>query len=242
MFVLFSDGACSGNPGPGGWACVLVTPGGEVRELAGRQDATTNNRMEMMGVISGLRAISGRPGKAVIHTDSAYVLGGITGWIRGWKRRGWTTAAGEPVKNEDLWRELDDLVAARGKGGVEWRWVKGHSGHDANERCDELAVALCRKWPHQLYCGPLLSYPYGSLAPSDHQPLPERSKAKKSAAPAGSATYLSLLDGRLERHATWKECEARVKGRPAKFKKVRSPQEERSVLESWGLGRSADAD
>ncbi|MEK7383941.1 MAG: ribonuclease HI [Elusimicrobiota bacterium] len=235
MFVLFSDGACSGNPGPGGWACVLVTSQGQVRELAGRQDAATNNRMEMLGVISGLRAIADQPGKAVIHTDSTYVLGGITGWIRGWKRRGWTTAAGEPVKNEDLGRQLDDLGAARGKGGVEWRWVKGHDGHDANERCDELAVALCRKKHVQLYSGPLLSYPHGALAPSDHAPLPERSKAKKSSAPSGPVTYLSLLEGRLEKHSTWKECEARVKGRSgAKFKKVRSPQEEKSVLEGWG--------
>ena len=222
MFVLFSDGACSGNPGPGGWACVLVTPQGIVRELAGRQDATTNNRMEMLGVISGLRAISGLPGKAVFHTDSTYVLGGITNWIRGWKQRGWTTTAGEPVKNEDLWRRLDALVAARGKGGVEWRWVKGHSGHDANERCDELAVALCRQWPYQLYCGPLLSYPYGSLS---------------SSAPSGQVTYLSLLEGRLEKHTTWKDCSARVKGRSgAKFKKIRSIQEEKSVLEDWGRG------
>ena len=237
MLVLFSDGACSGNPGPGGWACILVTPEGRVRELAGRDDATTNNRMEMTGVIAGLRAARGLPGRAVIHTDSSYVLGGIMQWISGWKRHGWTTAAGEPVKNEDLWRELDALVAARGRGGVEWRWVKGHSGHDANERCDELAVALCRKRPHTLYRGPLLSYPYGSLAPCDRRPLPERIQAKKSAELSGPATYLSLLEGRLEKHATWKECEARVKGRSdARFKKVRSPQEEKSVLEEWGQG------
>ncbi|OGR46178.1 MAG: ribonuclease HI [Elusimicrobia bacterium GWA2_66_18] len=236
MFVLFSDGACSGNPGPGGWACILVTPEGRVRELAGRADATTNNRMEMTGVIAGLRAARGLPGKAVIHTDSTYVLGGIMKWLAGWKRRGWTTASGEPVKNEDLWRELDALVAARGRGVIEWRWVKGHSGHDANERCDELAVALCRKRPHTLYCGPLLSYPYGSLAPCDHKPLPERSQARKSAEPSGPATYLSLLEGRLEKHATWDECSARVKGRSgARFKKVRSHQEEKSVLEDWGL-------
>lgn len=237
VIILFSDGACSGNPGPGGWACVLVTPEGQVRELAGRQEATTNNRMEMMGVIAGLRAIASLPGKAVFHTDSTYVLEGITRWIRGWKQRGWTTAAGGPVKNVDLWRALDALVLARGPGGVEWRWVKGHDGHDANERCDELAVALCRKKRVRLYCGPLLSYPHGSLAPSDFAPLPERIKAKASATSAGPATYLSLLEGRLERHATWKECEARVKGRSgAKFKKVRSSDEEQATLEGWRWG------
>lgn len=236
MIVLFTDGACSGNPGPGGWACVLALPDGRARELAGREDATTNNRMEMRGVIEGLRATRATPGKAVVHTDSTYVLGGITRWILGWKRRGWTTAAGEPVKNEDLWRELDALVAGRGRGGVEWRWVKGHAGHDANERCDELAVALSRGRPYELYDGPLLKYPHGSLAPSPHAPLPDMAKPRTTGEPAGPATYFSLLEGRLERHATWKECEARVKGRSgARFKKVRGPEEEALLRKAWGL-------
>jgi ribonuclease HI len=115
---------------------------------------------------------------------------------------------------------------------VQWRWVKGHSGHDANERCDALAVAYCRRAPERLYSGPLLEYPYGSLAPSDAAPLPER----KPAAPKLPGTYLSYLDGKLERHGTWKECEARVKGRPAKFKKVTSAAEEAATLKAWGLG------
>ncbi|HEX4049065.1 MAG TPA: ribonuclease HI [Elusimicrobiota bacterium] len=236
MIALFTDGACSGNPGPGGWGCVLATPDGLVRELGGFAPATTNNRMELSAVIEGLRAAAALSGIAVVHSDSTYVLGGITSWIKGWKRRGWTTAAGEPVKNEDLWRALDATVAARGPRGVEWRWVRGHDGHDANERCDEIAVSFSRRRPVELYAGPLLSYPHGSLAPSESAPLPERKAAAgKAGAPAGPATYLSVLDGKLERHATWKECEARVKGRPAKFKKVRSADEERSALKGWGL-------
>ena len=215
---------------------MIATPDGRARELGGGADATTNNRMEMTAVLEGLRAVSSLPGTVFVHTDSTYVLGGITSWIQGWKRRGWTTAAGEPVKNEDLWRALDAIVAARGPRGVEWRWVRGHDGHDANERCDEIAVAFSRRRPIELYSGPLLSYPHGSLAPSDAAPLPEKKKPSgKGAGPAGPATYLSVLDGRLERHATWKECEARVKGRPAKFKKVRSSEEERATLKSWGL-------
>jgi len=235
VIVLFTDGACSGNPGPGGWACVLATPGGHVRELAGREDATTNNRMEMTAVISGLRAARPLSGPMVIHSDSTYVLEGITRWIFGWKRRGWKTSEGGPVKNEDLWRELDSLVS--GRGGVEWRWVKGHSGHDANERCDELAVAFCRRRRAALYDGPLLKYPHGSLSPSPARALPERSRAARSPEPSGPVVYLSLLEGRLERHSTWKECEARVKGRSgARFKKVRSDAEEQALLEAWGLG------
>jgi ribonuclease HI len=239
MIVLFTDGACSGNPGPGGWACVLALPDGRARELSGREEATTNNRMELRAVIEGLLSVRALPGRVVAHSDSTYVLGGISRWILGWKRRGWTTAAGEPVKNEDLWRELDALCAGRGRGGVEWRWVRGHSGHDANERCDALAVARSKGRPVEHYEGPLLKYPHGSLAPSPHAPLPDMAKPSRSAEPAGPAAYLSLLDGRVERHETWKECEARVKGRSgARFKKVRGPAEEALLLRAWGVDRA----
>ncbi len=235
MISIFTDGACSGNPGPGGWGAIVAYSDGRAREFGGRAEATTNNRMEMTAVLEGLRAVRALPDVVFIHTDSTYVIGGITGWIKGWKRRSWTTAAGEPVKNEDLWRELDAAVAARGDRAVEWRWVRGHAGHDANERCDAIAVAFSRREPIDLYAGSLLSYPYGSLAPTPPTSLPDLSKSRKTGDAAGPATYLSFLDGRLEKHATWKECEARVKGRPAKFKKVRSLQEERAALKSWGL-------
>ncbi len=236
VIAIFTDGACSGNPGPGGWAAIVATPDGRVRELAGREEPTTNNRMELGGVIAGLGAISDRPGTALIHTDSTYVIEGITKWILGWKRRGWTTAAGEPVKNEDLWRALDAVVSARGRGGVEWRWVKGHSGHDANERCDEIAVALAKRYSIELYDGPLLSYPYGSLLPSAAKALPARPKAgERKAADSRPVSYISLLDGELRRHDTWAECSERVSGKPAKFKKVRSEEEAAEVRRSWGL-------
>ena len=233
MISIFTDGACSGNPGPGGWAAI-ISDEGRVLELAGREEPTTNNRMEMGGVIAGLDAVKHRTGVALIHSDSTYVIEGITKWILGWKRRGWTTAAGEPVKNEDLWRALEAAVSARGKGGVEWRWVKGQAGHDANERCDEIAVALAKRRPIELYDGPLLNYPYGSLLPSEPKAPPARSKGRK-AADTRPSSYLSYLDGKLERHETWPECEARVKGRPAKFKKVRSEDEAAAARRSWGL-------
>jgi ribonuclease HI len=238
VIAIFTDGACSGNPGPGGWGTIVALADGRVLELGGGVPATTNNRMEMSAVLEGLKAVAALPGVVIVHTDSTYVLGGITNWISGWKRRGWTTAAGEPVKNEDIWRALDAAVAARGKGGVEWRWVRGHDGHDGNERCDAIAVAYSKRYSIELYDGPLLSYPYGSLAISEAKPLPEKKKPSgksKSAAATGPATYLSLLDGKLERHSTWKDCESRVKGRPAKFKKVKSSDEERATLKGWGL-------
>ena len=131
---IYTDGACKGNPGPGGWGALLKY-NGEEREMFGGEAVTTNNRMEMMAVIEALRALK-RPSRVVLHTDSTYVMKGITEWIRGWKARGWRTAAKEPVKNVDLWKALDVEVA---RHEIEWKWVKGHSGHDGNERADALA-------------------------------------------------------------------------------------------------------
>ena len=132
--VIYTDGACSGNPGPGGWGAVLMAKGKE-RELWGGEPATTNNRMELMAAIQALEALT-KPCKVVLHTDSQYVRTGITEWLPGWKARGWRTAAKAPVKNEDLWRRLDE---ARLRHEVDWRWVKGHAGNELNERADALA-------------------------------------------------------------------------------------------------------
>ena len=133
---IFTDGACSGNPGPGGWGLVLRYNGTE-KELSGGEVETTNNRMELTAAIEGLRALT-RPMRIHIHTDSTYVKDGITKWIVNWKRNGWKTAAKKPVKNVDLWQALDDALVGH---KVEWFWVKGHSGHVENERADALARA-----------------------------------------------------------------------------------------------------
>lgn len=130
----FTDGACSGNPGPGGWG-VLLRWNGTEKELKGGEPDTTNNRMELMAAISALEALK-RSVPIRLHTDSQYVKNGITTWIHGWKKNGWKTASKDPVKNEDLWRRLDDLVA---RHNVEFHWVKGHAGHVENERADQLA-------------------------------------------------------------------------------------------------------
>jgi len=131
---IFTDGACKGNPGPGGWGALLRF-GQEEKELFGGELGTTNNRMELTAVIEALNALT-RPCEVIVHTDSQYVQKGITEWIHGWKAKGWKTAAKAPVKNADLWRRLDALAA---KHDVDWRWVKGHAGHEGNERADELA-------------------------------------------------------------------------------------------------------
>jgi ribonuclease HI len=137
----YTDGACSGNPGPGGWGALLVARDGDAvvreRELKGGEADTTNNRMELMAAIAALEALE-RPATLTVVTDSAYVKGGITAWLHGWKRNGWRTSTKKPVKNEDLWRRLDE---AQARHEVEWRWVKGHAGHPENERADALARA-----------------------------------------------------------------------------------------------------
>jgi ribonuclease HI len=134
--VVFTDGACSGNPGPGGWGAILTYNGVE-KELKGGENPTTNNRMELVAAISALEAMK-RPCVVELHTDSQYVKNGITSWIHNWKRNGWRTADKKPVKNEDLWRRLDEALKLH---TVEWRWVKGHAGHEMNERADALARA-----------------------------------------------------------------------------------------------------
>jgi ribonuclease HI len=131
---IFTDGACKGNPGVGGWGALLRTKGKE-RELCGGEALTTNNRMELMAAIVALETLT-RQCKVRLHTDSKYVLQGITEWLPGWKQRGWKTASKQPVKNDDLWRRLDEAVI---RHHIEWVWVKGHAGHEGNERADQLA-------------------------------------------------------------------------------------------------------
>jgi ribonuclease HI len=131
---IWTDGACSGNPGPGGWGAVLRYGGAE-KELSGGESATTNNRMELMAAIQALEALKGHV-KVTLHTDSKYVMDGVTKWIHGWKKNGWKTADKKPVKNDDLWKRLD---AARDKHDVTWKWVKGHADDVMNNRADELA-------------------------------------------------------------------------------------------------------
>jgi ribonuclease HI len=133
---IFTDGACSGNPGPGGWGAILRS-GGHEKEISGGEPATTNNRMEITAAIRALQSLK-KPSQVVLHTDSRYLLDGATQWMTRWKANGWKTAGKKPVKNEDLWRALDDAAS---RHDVQWRWVRGHSDHVENERADALARA-----------------------------------------------------------------------------------------------------
>ncbi len=140
MIDMFTDGACSGNPGPGGWAALLCWKGHE-KEISGGEYDTTNNRMEMMAVIMGLEAIT-KPARVTVHSDSKYVIEGVEKWLSGWKMRGWKTADKKPVKNQDLWERIDSAIA---RHQVTFHWIKGHAGHTENERVDKLAVSAIPK-------------------------------------------------------------------------------------------------
>ena len=169
--VIHSDGACHGNPGPGGWAAVLVC-GQQRREISGGISATTNNRMELMAAIEAFSALN-QPCTVEFHTDSNYLRDGITKWLHGWKRNGWRTKTKQPVKNEDLWRRLDAAVT---RHEIKWNWVKGHAGDAGNERCDELAtaaiLALKKKYSREQLATSLREFNESQKAPVAAEPLP----------------------------------------------------------------------
>jgi ribonuclease HI len=235
--VIFADGAAKGNPGPGGWGVIVVTPAGEVIELGGRVPHTTNNRMELTAAIEGLRGVRALPGPVGVYTDSTYVIRGIREWIHAWRRRGWKTTGGTDVVNRDLWEDLAALGAARGAAGaIEWHFVRGHSGIPGNERVDEIAEGNAGGRPPALYRGPLLRYTVPVMdIPEDTRP-PRRDSRAGAGKKAPAHSYLSLVDGKLVRHATWAECERRVKGRSgARFKKATSAADEAAILRAWGV-------
>jgi ribonuclease HI len=231
--LVFTDGAAKGNPGPGGWGAIVVTPDRTVTELGGGSAHTTNNKMELSGAIAALAYAEQAPHPLIVYTDSTYLIQGITQWVWSWRRNGWRTASGGEVLNRELWEELFGLSSARGAKGVEWRWVRGHVGTAGNERCDEIAVAFASRQPPVLYRGPLEGYGIDVLRVPDDTSVPKRSSgASKSKGPAYS--YLSVVDGVPMRHSTWADCERRVKGRSgAKYKKATSASDEAQILRGW---------
>jgi len=239
--ILFTDGAAKGNPGPGGWGVIVLTPDQHVTELGGGSPHTTNNRMELSGAIAALQYVVNQARPVAIYTDSTYVIQGITQWVWGWRRRDWKTSQGGDVLNRDLWEQLSSLTGARARGELDWRWVRGHVGTPGNERADEISVAFALKEPPDLYDGPLDGYALPILELPDDTALPKRTagslSGKKSKVAAHS--YLSVVDGVPMRHGTWTECEGRVKGQSgARFKKAASAADESVILRGWGIDPS----
>jgi ribonuclease HI len=235
--MIFSDGACTGNPGPGGWGSVIVYPEGRVQELGGSNPETTNNRMEMVGALRGLAALKEPvPSEIEMFTDSTYVIRGITQWIWGWRNRGWKTAEGKDVTNRDLWEELSRQVARLKPAVIHWRYVRGHTGVPGNERCDEISVAFAKGRRIQLFDGPLLQYPLAIHDVPENLELPPVKTAEQQKKKEPAFSYLSYQGGIVHRHKTWAECERRVKGQSAaKFKKSKSAADEKEILKGWGL-------
>lgn len=236
--IVFTDGASRGNPGPGGWGTVVIDATGKVTELGGREELTTNNRMELSAAKEALAFIEKRKleGPIEIHTDSAYLLQGVTGWMYGWEKNGWKTKTGEDVLNQDIWKELGALTfRMKLKHEIEWKKVSGHSGLLGNERADVIATNAADKTQQLLFVGALATYETmigGTVFDNNGE---GETKKKKSSSKSGPAySYVSKVGSLIMVHKTWPECEARVKGKSGvKFKKVFSKDEEASLVKEW---------
>ena len=223
---IFTDGSSRGNPGPGGWA-TIISFDDRVVELGGYEKLTTNNRMELFSVIRGLEYIRHYKKETEIFTDSSYVLKGAKTWLSGWKKNGWKTQNKKEVLNKDLWEKIDKLLDVV---KVSWSLVPGHSGIPANERCDEIATSFADKEETPLFTGSSSEYPV-DLSISKSFGTGEERKTKNS---GRAYSYISKVDGKIQIHKTWAECEERVKGKAgAKFRKTFSEENERLLKEEW---------
>lgn len=233
-YIVFADGACSGNPGPGGWGAIVYSPLGTIKELGGGANQTTNNKMELTATIESLKIIKPQS-QVIIFTDSSYVLNGITKWIWGWLRNNWKSSQGEDVLNKEFWQKL---LAESQKRKIDWRYCKGHSGIAGNERADQIAVGYSKNEDLYLYHGKADVYNYSLFPLPERKDIPSMNGSSKSKQVNSSVKpyYLSFSNGVVRMHFDWPSCERSTKGiSGAKYKKVKSSSEESETLKSWGL-------
>lgn len=228
--IIYTDGACSGNPGPGGWAFVLFDGKTKVIECADAEEETTNNRMELQGAMEAFKYLQDQKfpteTKIKIHIDSSYVILGITKWIKSWKRREWKNIEGKSVSNQDLWMEFESLT--EDYKNIKWIHIPGHAGIPGNERCDQLSVQSMKGHYRVFDEYDSDAYDYQIFQPVD------LNRYKKI-----DPFYLSYVNGNLIKHTTWPECESAVRGKPgAKFKKIKNLNDEEETLKLWGIGES----
>lgn len=221
--IIFTDGAARGNPGAGGWGAVVLAED-TVFELGGREDHTTNNKMELLGAISALESVPNER-EMTIYTDSAYLVSGITRWVKGWEENDWKTSKKEDVLNKDLWERLVDVASHK---VIDWKVIKGHSGTPLNERCDVIATSFADGNPVVLYNGSRERYGIPVEIKSGSTGSPQaKSKSK-------AYSYVSLVDGEIKIHKTWEECKARVHGVPnTRYKKSISPADEEEIIREF---------
>jgi len=235
IVIIYTDGASSGNPGPGGWAAV-VKKEDKVSEIGGAEIQTTNNRMEMSAAIGGL-SVTAAGDEVNLYTDSQYLINGITKWVYGWMKNDWKTKEKKEVLNKDLWQELHELNKDR---KVNWIAVKGHAEVALNNRVDEIAVAFSKsiieekidesKKP-ELYVGSAEDYFFEVAPPTEVEMTSEKKNSKKN---TKAYSYLSMIDGIIQKHSSWDDCKARVSGvAGAKFRKSISAEDEAKIIADW---------
>ncbi len=231
--IIFTDGSSLGNPGPGGWGAVIVASSTEeVVELGGSKPHTTNNEMELEAAVAALAYTLNTADSITIHTDSQYLINGVTKWMFNWEKNGWKTKTGTEVKNRRQWELLAQFIQMK-KGMIEWIHLPSHVGIPGNERADEIAQKFAQGENPQLFRGKLSDYSIQNIAEIPHieerKELGEGKRRQRGKAYA----YLSLVDGVVEQHKDWASCEARVKGKKARYRKVFSEEEARELEKEW---------
>lgn len=231
--LIFTDGASKGNPGKGGWGAIVASEE-TVRELGGAEANTTNNRMELQAVYESLAyAATLSPDSIDLYLDSAYVMNGATKWGGGWRRNGWITSTKQPVLNRDLWEPFLDLLDTI-EAPIKWVNVGGHVGIAGNERVDVIASDLALGKPVELYKGARNTYAIDIANISFDEKKQKDKSDSRARAKLKAYSYVSEVDGKVEVHKTWGECEARVRGKRARFKKAISAQEQAEIMKSFG--------
>lgn len=223
--IIFTDGSSRGNPGPGGWGAI-IWHGDRVIETGGREESTTNNRMELTAVIEALKMIGKIDGSVHVYSDSSYVINGSTKWINGWVQNEWKTKEEKDVLNRDLWEVMLNKVK---EYDIVWHNVAGHSGIPGNERADQIATSFADMSDTGLFVGDKETY----TVDLEKREGDEILKKKKAHSGAKAFSYVSLVDGEVQVHKTWLECKARVDGKKAKFRKVLSKAEEDALVAEW---------
>lgn len=238
--IIYTDGSSRGNPGPGGWGAIVATHD-TVVELGAGDAHTTNNKMELSAAVESLEYVRdlGNAYSINMHVDSQYVINGITKWVAGWERNGWINSKKEEVLNRDLWEPLVGVVADLQMSGckISWYYTPGHAGIEGNDRADIIATMFADGDTVELFNGARNVYEV-DLVPHAGDPKLLAAKKLKSKSKSGvkAYSYLSLVNGKLEKHTTWAECEKRVKGVPGvKFKKAVSADDERAICRAWGI-------